>query len=337
VSTSQSTAAERRSRVLAALVVGIATLTALICAWPADSRVPSERMTVLAFFEERGSEAAFDRLRLEAASIDILIPEMYDFDPRTQTVRQRTPLRAQVATFARGHGIQVWPAVNAQLGGAAVFSDRERRVRALHAIVGAASDWDGVTVDLEGVRLEERAGFTRFVASLASALHARGKGIALYLPRRTRGAVTSWAAPYDYASLARACDYVLVGSYSESWASPGPVVSTEGFASLLDYLGGISKLKAAPTIGTLYEDWAPGARSPKVGLSDTVDSLGPRTVLQTRGGEEMFRYGDGHVVWYETPDGLADRVRAARRAGFRAVALFVLGHEPLFFWAAIRR
>ena len=311
-----------------ALAVPLVLLLAAAASPPTPPRI-----MVLAFFEERGGSAAFARLQAEASRISVLIPESYDFDAATQTAVLRSPPRPAVAAFAYGRGIGVWPAVNAQLGGRPLFGDPAKRARAVASIAAVAARWDGVTVDIEGVAPGDRDGFTAFVQALARAVHRKGKGVAIYLPRRTATTVTSWAAPYDYPAIAAACDHVLVGSYSESWEHPGPVVTDAGYRDLLDYLAGISPTKLSPTIGTLSERWPPGAGKPVVGLSDEVGAFPGRVRVGAAGGEDGFSDRGGDTVWYETPQALVARVKAAREAGFSTVGLFILGHEPLSFWS----
>jgi spore germination protein YaaH len=294
--------------------------------------VPPTHVSVLAFFEERGNDAAFQRLKLEAKHIDVLIPETFDFDVKTQRTDEASPPRAAVVTFAHDAGIGIWPAVNAQVAGQQVFDDPAKRSRAIASITAAAANWDGVTLDFEGVDPGDRDGFTTFVTDLADNLHHDGKGLAIYLPRRTGARALRWASAYDYPAIARAADHVLVSSYSENWETAGPVVSTTGYASLLRYLGSISKASMSPTIGTLYHAWSPGAHKPTVGLSDAVGRFAGRVHLASRGGEVGFVDRGGTVVWYETPQGIAARMAAARAAGFQSVGLFILGHEPLSFW-----
>ena len=311
-------------------LLGAAALVIVLTAGATPPTPP--RVTVLAFFEERGGAAAFARLQAEASRISVLIPETYAFDPGTQRAVLQSLPRPAVVSFARGKGIGIWPAVNAQLNGARLFDDPAKRARAVASLAAVAANWDGVTVDIEGVAPLDGEGFTAFVQALAHAVHAENRGIAIYLPRRTATNVTTWAEPYDYAAIAAVCDHVLVGSYPESWTSPGPVVSNAGFSSLLSYLSGISLTATSPTIGTLSQSWTPAAKTPVVGLSDVLGAPAGRVPLAVRGGESGFHTDAGTTVWYETPRALIARIEAARKAGFHSVGLFILGHEPLAFW-----
>jgi spore germination protein YaaH len=302
-------------------------------ALPGDAGSEPKRMTVLAFYDEE-SPGNLPRFRRVAGRVSVLIPEWFSFDPTRQTVAGRNTTPTAVAV-ARYHRVKIWPAVNAQVKAAKLFSDPARFRRALRSILAVARRWDGITLDLEGVRPAERDAFSRFVVTLARRLHAGHKGLAVYATRRNQERSTPRNAAFDYRALAASADYLLASSYSESWIIPGPVVSDGGYLSLLLYCGKISKRRIAPTLGALYQDWPARISEPKVGYTDEMGRLRPRRGVHTDRGETTFRYRLSHTVWYESPESLQSRINTARSLGFQALSLFLLGHEPASFWDAV--
>jgi spore germination protein len=157
----------------------------------------------------------------------------------------------------------------------------------------------------------------------------------VYAPRRNLDRSTPVNAAFDYRALAASADYLLASSYSESWITPGPVVSDGGYLSLLLYCEQISKRRIAPTLGALYQEWPARISRPTIGYTDEMGRMRPRRDVHTDRGETTFSYGLSHVVYYESPESLRSRVTTARSRGFHALSLFLLGHEPASFWDVV--
>lgn len=101
--------------------------------------------------------------------------------------------------FARSRGIKVLPSLGTFSGwlNHRLLTDDETSARALAEIVDyvVGEGHDGLDLDLEGVRPEDRAAYTAFVARLGAALRERGKLLTLAVPAKTADATTGWAAP----------------------------------------------------------------------------------------------------------------------------------------------
>ena len=101
--------------------------------------------------------------------------------------------------FARSREIKVLPSLGTFSGwlNHRLLTDDETSARALAEIVDyvVGEGHDGLDLDLEGVRPEDRAAYTAFVARLGAALRERGKLLTLAVPAKTADATTGWAAP----------------------------------------------------------------------------------------------------------------------------------------------
>jgi spore germination protein YaaH len=100
-----------------------------------------------------------------------------------------------------------------------------------------AENYDGFDLDLEAVDAEDRAAYTDFVAGLGTALHERGKLLALALAAKPRDVTTGWAGAYDYAALGRHADLITIMAYDYrgAWSGPGPVAPSDWVEQVLAF------------------------------------------------------------------------------------------------------
>jgi spore germination protein YaaH len=235
--------------------------------------------------------------------------------------------------IARRAGVEVWPTVNARTHRSRAWErpTAQRRIGRSVARAARALDADGVTLDMEGLRPEQRDAFTALVQAVAARVHASHRRLAVYVPRPGPGS----AAAYDWAALSAAADLLLCSGYNEHWAGgpPGPITTTPGFARMLDQaLTQAGPDKAVPLLGAFGYRWRPGRKG------RLVSSTGAQRLRRRTGsaavradGSERFRVGRDTVV-YETTTGLRARAAASRAAGARWLGLFSLGRESAAFW-----
>jgi spore germination protein YaaH len=125
-------------------------------------------------------------------------------------------------------GIRVVPYLSndwSQGSGAAALSNRDALSTSLAAAV-SAYNLDGVNLDIENMNQDRRSDYVDFARLLREKLPA-GKTIAVAVAANPWGAVTGWQGSYDYAGLARYCDYLMIMAYDEHYdgSVPGPVGS----------------------------------------------------------------------------------------------------------------
>ncbi|MCP4454989.1 MAG: hypothetical protein GY809_26310, partial [Planctomycetes bacterium] len=100
--------------------------------------------------------------------------------------------------------------------------DKQVRYNLLADIVGQAAPFDGVQVDFEVMRAEERSAYLSFLSEIKRKL-PQNKILSVAVPART--AVMKDAFPY--AAIAAVVDRVIVMAYDEHYRAgpPGPVAS----------------------------------------------------------------------------------------------------------------
>jgi len=170
-------------------------------------------------------------LETQAHAIDIVAVQWVTIDACGRLASEDNQTLKQ---FAQARGIQVYPTLLTNSGwlNQRILTDDETSARAIAEIVEyvVAEGYDGFDLDLEAVRPDDRDAYTAFVARLASALHDRGKPLALAIPAKASDTRTGWAGAYDYAALGQHADLIAIMAYEfhGAWGGPGPVAPFDG-------------------------------------------------------------------------------------------------------------
>lgn len=207
---------------------------------------------------------------------------------------------------------------------------------------------DGVQIDYEALRAEQRADFTRFVRLLAHRLHRRGKrlGVAL-MPKLREGdpAFSNGSEAQDWRRLSRYADELYVMAYGEHWdgSAAGSAASRPWVRAVGSYARQLIPLEKLYLGLPLYGyDW--GGAGPAEGL--TYEEARRRAATREAAvqwdetaASATFVYADEtgeHTVWFEDARSTAAKVAAARSLGITRFALWRLGGEDPQTWEAFR-
>lgn len=173
---------------------------------------------------DRGNTELVSRLALGWFSLD----ETGNLLTKSRTGWQRPDGWEDVLAAARSRGLKnemTIHMVNGQGEITALLNDEEACRQAVEQIIREAVYYDGVNLDLEGLCLsargselqELRAKYTSFVTMLAEKLHQEGKTLSLSLHPPN-----SSYKGYDYASLGKVCDRLVIMAYDYG-PKPEPV------------------------------------------------------------------------------------------------------------------
>jgi spore germination protein len=287
---------------------------------------------VFAFVSNQGG-VEIERLREFGECVDVAGPNWYSLKSPRADIPPREP-DARLMAAANASETEVWPVVNATFSGEALTAKPVRRQLARKvAALAKRHSYDGITLDIEGLDESVRDAYSALVRKLGSRLARAGRGLAVYVPRRTSEQPGATAAPYDWSALSRAADLVLASGYNEHYSGgpAGPITTSAGFASVLDYAARFSTRRIAPTIGAFGYRWPFGG-----GLGELVSTreieASPPSFIGTYSDGEVAYLTVGAVSWSETTEGMQMRRAAAAQAGFRWLGLFSLGRESPGFW-----
>lgn len=207
----------------------------------------------------------------------------------------------------------------------------------------------GVNLDFENVSGNDRAAFTKFVAALASAVHAKGMTISIDLPRGD----VSWnhLTAYDHASLAAVVDHIIIMAYDEYWSGstePGSVAglawTEEGVQQFLSY--GVPRTKLMLGVPFYVRVWQLDSAGNLVGnkavymkeVAKLIQDTGATGVKDAESGQMKYTYSqDGYTYqfWAETSATMTARVNIAKKYDLAGVAAWRLGYEDASLWTKL--
>ncbi len=208
-------------------------------------------------------------------------------------------------------------------------------------------DYEGIDIDYENLRAEDREVFTRFVTDLANALHEEDKTLSVALFAKTDDAgYDERNVAQDYAAIGRVADQVRLMAYDRHWGTspPGPVAPIGWVREVLNYaktqMPAERIVLGIPLAGY---DWSNGHGTSVTWLEAfrlaTEHRAQPQYDAESQ--SPWFRYtderGDVHEVWFESSVSAKAKFEAARGSGIRGIYLWMYGYEDEQMWDELRR
>jgi spore germination protein YaaH len=214
-----------------------------------------------------------------------------------------------------------------------------------------ANGYDGVTIDFEGVNAADRPLLTAFMQRLHARLNPQGKLVAIAVAAKTRETATGWAAPYDYAALAAATDYILVMAYDWHWVNsgPGPIAPIDKLRATADYA--LSRVPANKLIwgtGVYGYDWGKNPDGTHDGKTAEYRNFLEATTLAAQPGAtngydeasespwvQYTRDNLPRELWYENARSFNAKLALIKARGMAGFGIWRLGQEDPVIWETI--
>ena len=256
-----------------------------------------------------------------------------------------------IITFAHANDVQVFALIanlpengdwDAGLVGN-VIGSKEKRKKHIASIVALvqAKDFDGANIDYEFLEESQTGDFTAFVKELGSALHAKGKLLAVAVhAQRPEGERRG----QDIPSLTGA-DILVLMTYDEHWetSDPGAMASLPWMREVLSYMLriGVPMKKVYfgipldgydwPFVDPENEEWGE-ARGLQYEEAATLARMRDVEIeFDDRAKAPNFTYEDRdglhHEVWFENAQSFEPKFDLAKEFGVGGVALWRLGRE----------
>lgn len=196
---------------------------------------------------------------------------------------------------------------------------------------------NGVQLDLEDARPEERADLVSFVRDLRAALPA-GTILSLALPARTRDT----AGAFVYADFAQAADRFFIMGYDQHWQGgpPGPVSALAWHRQVLEYAG--SRLPrervvaGLPFYGRLWQLDAVARAVKSPAAEDIARKEGVEVRRDpARANTFTFRTEVRVECWFDDAESLRAKLASALEQGFQNVGFWRIGQEDPRVWETI--
>lgn len=209
-----------------------------------------------------------------------------------------------------------------------------------------ANGYKGVNVDLEGIYYYDRSYFTTFMSELYNALKPQGFTVTLDVPAKTYDSTTDgWSGAFDYASLAKYCDSVVIMTYDEHYpgGTPGPVASIGWVQNVVKYaVTVIPSTKILLGTAAYGYDWSSnGTKAYSIsGCYNLAATYGAQVLWDTTSECPYFTYTDAsgisHTVWFENSTSLGYKLDVVNNSNLAGIGLWRLGLEDSNYWATIK-
>lgn len=261
-------------------------------------------------------------------------------------------IRANPSAIALVRSIGAKPLLSVTAGGAdtahTLLASETSRASTVDALARALADYDGISIDFEGLYPEDRDPLTRFMAQLAARLRPEGKLVTMALSAKTTDTRIGWAGAMDYAGLAPHADLFILMAYGYRTSRstvPGSVAPMSWVEASLNFaLSQIPADKILLGVPLYGYDWdtTTGPPAKVLRAPDAValaSRYGATVVVDPTQQSARFGYtdadGHSHEVWFENRSSLASKLELVRRHNLAGAAGWRLGHEHPEAWQAI--
>ncbi len=209
--------------------------------------------------------------------------------------------------------------------------------------------YDGVNIDLEDIRPEDRPLLSDFMQRVSGKLRPAGKKVTQAVVAKTRDARDGYGGAFDYAALASTVDYVLVMAYDFHYAGgdPGPVAPLNWVRDVVTYstatYGAAKTILGVPLYGY---DWnvSRGGTARAITYEQAVTRFkrpGAKRELDYPSGSEVVRYaddnGDRHEAWFESGATFDAKLRLVRETGIAGFGVWRIGQEDTSVWDVLKK
>ncbi len=264
--------------------------------------------------------------------------------------------RMATVALSHRHGVKVLAMVN-NFGGTDFDAKRldrflaepARRLAHAQELVRLALEdgADGLDVDYENLRSEQREDFSLFMEALAALCRRKGLllGTAVH-PKTSEAEASAAALAQDYQRLGQAVDFFRPMTYDLHWSTsePGPIAPLAWVEKALAFAcEQVPASKVELGVPGYGYDWPAPPRPGQSGVparplgwrawNDLLQKHGP--ARRDKGGELVLRY-EGRTAFFVDAEALAPKFDLAARLGARGLALWIPGSVDPAFWEAAR-
>ena len=208
-----------------------------------------------------------------------------------------------------------------------------------------ANNYKGANIDIEGIYSSDRNYYTTFLSEIYSTLKPLGYTISVSVPAKTIDSPNyTWNYAYDYASISKYADYVLLMTYDEHYpgGSPGPVASIGWVTNVIKYaVTVIPKEKIYFGLAAYGYDWSSnGTKAYSInGCYNLAVNNGAAILWDSTSKCPYFTYTDSsgvaHTVWYENSMSIQPKLDLINSYNLAGIGIWRLGLENSDYWNSI--
>lgn len=199
-----------------------------------------------------------------------------------------------------------------------------------------ANRFQGVMLDIEGLKPRDRKIFNRFLRELSHKLHASGMEVTISVPPKQSPGAPAHSGAYDYPWIGRFADRIFVMAYD--WYIPpytrsGPSAPYAEVKATMKYASSvIPRHKLYLGIPLYAYEWVTGtnqgtAYSQSKAIEKAVDH-GSVIHFDVQSRNSWFRYrekGKTRTVWFEDARSLTNKFQLVRNMGWAGMGGWQMG------------
>jgi spore germination protein YaaH len=233
---------------------------------------------------------------------------------------------------------------------------RKKHIADLISLV-EAKNFDGIDIDYEALKRQQRENFSLFIEELAQELHKRDKvlGVAIhpktgeYKPEEDNGSQAQ-----DLKRISRVADQLYYMTYLEygTFSPPGPPGSIGWIEKVVRYSLeelAIPREKIFMGIGLMGVRWKDKGNGDYIGDKDDVQYQEALTLAQKEKLTPLWDHASRtpyleyeenntkYVLWFENKDSIMQRFELAERLSVNGIAFWRLGGEDNAIWEGVSR
>lgn len=213
-----------------------------------------------------------------------------------------------------------------------------------------AYGFDGVNIDFEDVRLEDKEKLSSFFKELGIVMKKGGYAYSVDTPAKTSEEPTNlFPAPFDYSVIGRSVDEFVLMLYNEhGWpgSGPGPVISVGWMEKVTRYaMTKVPAWKITAAVSVFGFDFNLKTNRSTYSTYKMAMNLAKKynkdIIFDEKSQTPMFAYtdesGDPHEVWFENAQSIQAKMDLAHKLGIRGIALWRLGMEDPAIWTMMAK
>lgn len=262
-------------------------------------------------------------------------------------------VNSKLVQYAHEKGMQVWALFTVEDFNKEIARQILNNIQIQDGVIAEVVAWavkynfDGINLDWEGMRSEDRDQYTRFVKELTKQLHAQGKVVSLNVVGTTNNYQNVFSNPWSYCidreALASVVDYVALMGYDEhtEYNPSGSVSSLPWVENAVKYL--LNYVPAEKVIlGVPFYTHDISKSSYKYltlsQMSNRIAQYGASVTWDASIGQNVAKYitgGVAHTIWVEDERSMALRMDLVNKYNLAGMAAWKIGSESSAMWELI--
>lgn len=330
---------------------------------PSVAGISSPNITEQQFFNMGylyfgGSQTYLVSVRQTEKTINVVSPSYFDLNSNG-TLKLTSQFDRQFIVSMQSSGIRVVPFLSNHWDramGEMALKNREQLSTQIADMV-RLYNLDGVNVDIENVTEAYRDDYTDFIRLLNEKL-PENKEVSVAVAANPYGYTKGWQGSYDYTSLAKYADYLMIMAYDESYpgSDPGPIASINFVEKSIQYAlnNGVAEDQIVVGVGHYGRYWMDGTSYGGDGISNfqiqkALDLYNGTVTFDeaTKSAKAMFTINKGdpvmtvggktltagtYTVWFENSDAIKAKIDLVHKYGVKGLGNWSLGQDNPQIW-----